>query len=205
MQAVRQADRRAGCCRRWAADLLYEFLTRTPMVPPKLSAGCMASGCSTVAPKKASSVASSNVSRGTGAALSTMRGSEESTPSTSFHTCTGSAQARPASHAAPNPRVCWASARLRAPHGTARCSPPAPRAPTSQPPQLHCALLTWTSGSANAAPISVQLRSLPPRPSVVMAPVCRPRPRNPVTIGSGRGPSAAGSISAARTAGSVSS
>lgn len=56
---------------------------------PFSEAGCMASGCNTVAPKKASSVASSNVRRGTGAAPSTMRGSLVSTPSTSFHTCRG--------------------------------------------------------------------------------------------------------------------
>lgn len=43
-------------------------------------AGCMADGCRTVAPKKASSVASSKVSIGTGRASFTILGSEVSTP-----------------------------------------------------------------------------------------------------------------------------
>lgn len=46
-------------------NLLYEFFTRTPMSPFS-TAGCMASGCSTVAPKNASSVASSKVNKGMG-------------------------------------------------------------------------------------------------------------------------------------------
>jgi hypothetical protein len=62
-----------------APHRLYEFFTRTARSAP-CSAGCMASGCSTVAPKKASSVASSYVSSGTGAVPSTMRGSDVSTP-----------------------------------------------------------------------------------------------------------------------------
>ena len=41
------------------APRLYEFLTRT-LKRPDLIAGCMASGCSTCAPKYASSVASSS-------------------------------------------------------------------------------------------------------------------------------------------------
>ncbi len=47
-------------------------------------AGCMADGCRTVAPKKASSVASSNVSRGTGRASFTILGSEVSTPARKY-------------------------------------------------------------------------------------------------------------------------
>ena len=43
-------------------------------------AGCMADGWRTVAPKKASSVASSKVSRGTGRASLTILGSDVSTP-----------------------------------------------------------------------------------------------------------------------------
>jgi hypothetical protein len=39
---------------------------------------------------------------------------------------------------------------------------------------------TCTSSNSRAAPITVALKSLPPRPSVVMAPVFWPRPRNPV-------------------------
>ena len=69
-------------CPRGVPHLLYEFFTRTAS-PPFCSAGCIASGCSTAAPKYASSVASSKVSSGMGAALATMRGSLVRTPAVS--------------------------------------------------------------------------------------------------------------------------
>ena len=63
---------------------LYEFLTRT--LVPVFIAGCIATGCSTCAPKYASSAASSNDTSGTGFASGHTRGSAVRMPSTSFHT-----------------------------------------------------------------------------------------------------------------------
>mmetsp|Transcript_6566 Transcript_6566/g.26402 ORF Transcript_6566/g.26402 Transcript_6566/m.26402 type:complete len:249 (+) Transcript_6566:2974-3720(+) len=50
---------------------------------------------------------------------------------------------------------------------------------------------TWTSFNPSALPITVAVKSLPPRPSVHTAPVFSPLPRNPVTTrttGSSPGP-----------------
>lgn len=55
-------------------------------------------------------------------------------------------------------------------------------APSPPPPPRTC-----TSFSPSAAPSTVADRSLPPRPSVVMARVKRPLARKPVTMGTSRG------------------
>ena len=67
---------------RTGAFRLYEFLTRT--LVPVFIAGCIATGCSTCAPKYASSAASSNDTSGTGFASGHTRGSAVRMPSTSF-------------------------------------------------------------------------------------------------------------------------
>mmetsp|Transcript_6657 Transcript_6657/g.22445 ORF Transcript_6657/g.22445 Transcript_6657/m.22445 type:complete len:326 (-) Transcript_6657:387-1364(-) len=106
------------------ARTLYEFFTRTHRLALSM-AGRMDCGCSTCAPKYASSVASWKLRNAMATVPCTSLGSALSTPSTSFH--------------------------------------------------------TYTSGSFSAAPITVAVRSLPPLPSVAIAPVFSPRPRNPVT------------------------
>lgn len=57
---------------------------------------------------------------------------------------------------------------------------------------------THTSGTPSARPTTVAVRSDPPRPSVVMAPVLRPRARKPVTTATS--PRRAAASSTARTA-----
>ena len=106
------------------ARTLYEFFTRTHSASESI-AGRMLCGCSTCAPKYASSVASWKDKKAIATVPSTSRGSALNTPSTSFH--------------------------------------------------------TYTSGNASAAPMTVAVRSEPPRPSVAIAPVFSPRPRKPVT------------------------
>ena len=61
---------------------------RTRLRPSLSIAGRIDCGCSTCAPKYASSVASSKVKNSKTAVLSISLGSAERTPSTSFHTCT---------------------------------------------------------------------------------------------------------------------
>lgn len=84
------------------------------------------------------------------------------------------------------------------------CTLPSPSPCQTSLPLFCRPCLTCTSGRPSDAPSSVQVRSLPPLPSVVMAPVCSPFPRKPVTT-STLGVSPSLNVRDSRSAGSDSS